>query len=167
MFHIQNRLLMQSNISIPPAISTLEIPTLSKYSPFPCALSYTIAVIRGITFKEQCQKRGWRMPSQRCPCWPSTHFNHTCMCACVFSRNRPSSCITDPRWICCSWTGQLFWPRTAQRTIYAETINATHTKHTPIPPVSPKTSQQTTSINSLNATHLTAKPNSCRCSFYS
>lgn len=76
-----------------------------------------------------------------------------CVCVCFFPpRNHPSSCITDPRWICCSWTGWLFWPRTAQRTIYAETINAIHTKHTPVPRVGPDTSQQTTNTNSLNAT---------------
>lgn len=89
---------------------------------------------------------------RRCPYWPSTLFNHTCVCVCVLSRNHPSSCITDPRWICCSWTGRLFWPRTAQRTIYAETINVTHTKHTPVPRVNPDTSQQTTNTNSINAT---------------
>ncbi len=83
-----------------------------------------------------------------CLCFHSSGsmtFSHTNACVfCVRSRNPPSSFITDPKWICCSWTKTLGcfgqWLRTVLRAIYAETINA-HTKQTP---VNTDTSQQTT-----------------------
>lgn len=46
-----------------------------------------------------------------CLCFRSSGsmtFSHTNACVfCVRSRNPPSSFITDPKWICCSWTKTL------------------------------------------------------------
>lgn len=73
-----------------------------------------------------------------------------CMCVfCVRSRNPPSSCITDPKWICCSRTKKVGCFRPSgpglRYTLYMQR------RSTPTPNKKPDTdtSQQTTKASQL------------------
>lgn len=61
------------------------------------------------SLKCHCKNNRWL--DFLCLCFHSSGsmtFSHTNACVfCVRSRNPPSSSITDPKWICCSWTKTL------------------------------------------------------------